>query len=86
MFYLVCKSLEDRTKLIAYLKENNISAVFHYLSLHKSEYYKDKHDGRELLNCDKYADCLIRLPLFYELNENDVEYTCDKIRKYYLRD
>jgi len=84
MFYLVCKSLEDRTKLIAHLKGNDISAVFHYLSLHKSEYYKDKHDGRELMNCDKYTDCLVRLPFFYELNKNDVEYICDKIREYYL--
>ena len=47
-------------------------AVFHYLSLHSSEYYKDKHDGRELPNCDRYADCLVRLPLFYELGEEEV--------------
>jgi dTDP-4-amino-4,6-dideoxygalactose transaminase len=72
MFYLVCNSLEERTKLIAHLKANGILAVFHYLSLHSSDFYKDKHDGRELKNCDKFADCLIRLPLFYEFEENDV--------------
>jgi dTDP-4-amino-4,6-dideoxygalactose transaminase len=83
MFYLVCKSLEERTKLIASLKENNILAVFHYLSLHGSEFYKNKHDGRELPNCDHFADCLLRLPMFYELSENKVQYICDIIDKNY---
>ena len=71
MFYLVCNSLEERTKLISHLKENGILAVFHYLSLHSSEFYMNKHDGRELPNCDKFADCLLRLPLFYELDKVD---------------
>ena len=73
MFYLVCNSLEERTKLIAYLRENGILAVFHYLSLHSSEFYQYKHDGRELTNCDKFADCLVRLPLFYELEERTIK-------------
>ena len=81
MFYLVCKSLEDRTKLIAHLKENNILAVFHYLSLHCSEYYKDKHDGRKLENCDKFADRLVRLPFYYELSKNDIYYICNIVKK-----
>jgi dTDP-4-amino-4,6-dideoxygalactose transaminase len=72
MFYLVCNSLEDRSKLIAHLKENDVLSVFHYLSLHSSPYYTDKHDGRELPNCDRFANCLVRLPLFYELEEGDV--------------
>ncbi len=73
MFYLVCNNLEERTALIKKIKENGAQAVFHYLSLHSSEYYKDKHDGRELLNCDRYADCLVRLPLFYELGEEEIK-------------
>jgi dTDP-4-amino-4,6-dideoxygalactose transaminase len=80
MFYLVCNSLKDRTKLITHLKQNDILAVFHYLSLHKSEYYKEKHDGRILVNSDKFTDCLVRLPLFYELEVEDVEYICNKIK------
>lgn len=72
MFYLVCNNLEERTALIKRLKENGILAVFHYLSLHSSEFYKDKHDGRDLPNCDRYADCLVRLPLFYELKEEEI--------------
>jgi dTDP-4-amino-4,6-dideoxygalactose transaminase len=83
MFYLVCNSLEDRSKLIAHLKRNDILAVFHYLSLHSSEYYKEKHDGRELKNCDRFADCLVRLPLFYELSTNDIKEICNAIINFY---
>ena len=71
MFYLVCKSLEQRNSLIAYLNENKVLAVFHYLSLHKSEFYQNKHDGRNLLQTDRYSDCLVRLPMFYELNTSE---------------
>jgi len=67
MFYLVFNSLEERSKVIIKLKENGIMAVFHYLSLHSSPYYTDKHDGRLLQNANHYSDCLLRLPLFYEL-------------------
>lgn len=72
MFYLVLTSLEERSKLITHLKQGGVLAVFHYLSLHKSEFYKDKHDGRELPNCDRFADCLVRLPMYYELRESAV--------------
>lgn len=81
MFYLVCNNLEERTALIKKIKENGAQAVFHYLSLHSSEYYKDKHDSRDLPNCDRYADCLVRLPLFYELKEKDVDYIRDVINE-----
>ena len=79
MFYLVCNSLEDRSSLIKKLKENDILAVFHYLSLHSSEFYKDKHDGRALPECDRYADCLLRLPLYYDMSEKDVKKVCEAI-------
>jgi dTDP-4-amino-4,6-dideoxygalactose transaminase len=68
MFYLVCKSIEERTELMEHLKKQNINSVFHYLSLHKSHYYNDKHDGRQLPHSDIYSDCLLRLPMFYELD------------------
>ena len=73
MFYLVCQNLNERGKLINKLKEHDILSVFHYLSLHKSHYYIDKHDGRELVNSDKFSDCLVRLPMFYELTKEDIE-------------
>jgi dTDP-4-amino-4,6-dideoxygalactose transaminase len=68
MFYLICTSLEQRTKLLDYLKQNEILAVFHYISLHKSPFYAAKHIGGELPETDKFTDTLVRLPLFYELN------------------
>ena len=82
MFYLVCNSLEDRTALIKQLKNNGVLAVFHYLSLHSSPYYQDKHDGRDLLQCDRYADCLVRLPMYYDLKDEDVVEICRLIKEF----
>lgn len=75
MFYLVCRSLDERTKLISYLKERDIVAVFHYLSLHLSDYYKEHHVGEipNLPNCDHYADCLVRLPMYFELADKEAQ-------------
>jgi dTDP-4-amino-4,6-dideoxygalactose transaminase len=73
MFYFVCKTIEERTSLINSLKTNGILSVFHYLSLHKSDYYSKKYDGENLLNCDKFSDCLLRLPMFYELTEDQIK-------------
>jgi len=72
MFYLVCPTPEFRTTLIASLKKAGIGAVFHYLSLHKSGYYNDKHDGRQLPEADRYAECLVRLPVFFGLMVDEV--------------
>ena len=83
MFYLVCRNLKDRTELINFLKDRDIQAVFHYLSLHKSPYYTDKHDGRELPNCDRFADCLVRLPMFYELKPEEVVAITELISEFY---
>ena len=68
MFYLVCESLVQRTALIEKLKQAGILSVFHYISLHKSPFYEKEHDGRNLEYTDYYTDCLVRLPMFYELN------------------
>ena len=72
MFYLVFKNLDERTAFINHSKSNEILSVFHYLSLHKSEFYNDKHDGRFLPETDSYSDCLVRLPMFYELDTSEV--------------
>jgi dTDP-4-amino-4,6-dideoxygalactose transaminase len=83
IFYLVCNNLKDRTNLIQYLKDNSIQAVFHYLSLHKSLFYKDKHDGRELPNSDKFSDCLVRLPMFYDLTDEQQNEIIQHIHNFY---
>ena len=83
MFYVVCNSLEQRSALIEKLKSENILAVFHYISLHKSPFYHDKHDGRTLANCDRYSDTLLRLPLYYELSFEDVDKICKVITDFF---
>ncbi len=85
MFYLTLPDLEARTALIKYLKEHEIMAVFHYLSLHSSAYYTDKHDGRALPECDRYADTLVRLPMYYDLSFEDIGTICNIIHKYYIK-
>ena len=82
MFYLVCDNVDDRTKFIQHLKDKGILSVFHYLSLHKSSYY-EKYSTRksELPNSDMFSDCLVRLPLFYELTDGQVEYIINTIKE-----
>lgn len=82
MFYLVCDNVDDRTKFIQHLKNKGILSVFHYLSLHKSSYY-EKYSTRksELPNSDMFSDCLVRLPLFYELTDEQVEYIINTIKE-----
>ncbi len=72
MFYVVLNSFEQRDKLITNLKEKNITAVFHYLSLHKSPYYCDKYDGMELPVSDHYSECLLRMPFYYDLRDEEI--------------
>lgn len=71
LFYIVLPDLAQRTGLIAHLKRLGILAVFHYQSLHKSRYFEGQGDGRELLLADRYSDCLLRLPLYYELSDEN---------------
>lgn len=95
MFYMVCRSLKERTALIAYLKQRDILSVFHYLSLHKSNFYVNHPEhqpfdpnepsilGRDFPHCGHFADCLVRLPLFYELTDNQVSYIVSEIHNFY---
>ncbi len=84
MFYVLCPSLQIRTQLISFLKSKGIIAVFHYLSLHKSPFYEGKHDGRDLPFADTYSDNLLRLPLYYELKVEEVEYISAQIAEFFL--
>lgn len=72
MFYVVTKNLEERSALIENMKSQNIHCVFHYLSLHTSQFYTSKHDGRILPSCDHFSDCLVRLPFYLELGDDDI--------------
>ena len=84
MFYIVCHSLDERTQLIGFLKEKGILAPFHYLSLHLSDYYHSVESNiPSLPNCDKFANRLLRLPMFFELRDKEVAYIIDSVRSFY---
>jgi dTDP-4-amino-4,6-dideoxygalactose transaminase len=80
MFYIVCKTLELRNAIISALKALSILSVFHYQSLHKSEYFSQKQKVPVLPNADLYSDNLLRLPFYYELGLEQVELICRTIR------
>jgi len=84
MFYIKTKDLDERTALIKFLRDNDVYSVFHYIPLHSSvaglklgEFYgKDNFTTRE-------SEKLIRLPMYYGLEEKDIDYICDIIKEYY---
>lgn len=82
MFYLTCQNLEERDGLIDFVRSRGAHPVFHYLSLHKSPFYEDKHDGRELANSDRYMDTLVRLPFYYDLGR-DQDIIIDAVKEYF---
>ena len=84
MFYIICNSYEERTSLINYLKSKDIHPVFHYLSLNKSEYYLKNNITFDIQNSDKFTDCLLRLPFYYELSFAEVKSISNKITSFFI--
>lgn len=86
MFYIKCKDIGDRTKLIEYLKAREISTAFHYVPLHSSKagLKYSRFNGE-----DKYttveSERLLRLPMYYKMNNNDIEYVIKRIISFYKR-
>lgn len=83
MFYFRTNDNNIRNKLLKFLNKNGIQAVFHYLPLHLSEFYKNKHDGRKLPNAVRYSETVVRLPFFYELRPDQQEYVCKKLHEFF---
>lgn len=83
IFYILTENANIRSALIEHLKKDGIYAVFHYISLHESPYYKSKYNGGTLPNCKKFEDTLLRLPLFYELSRKEIEHICQSIKTFY---
>ena len=84
MFYIKAKDLNERVNLQKYLRENGIESVFHYIPLHSSD--EGLRVGR-FSGEDKYttkeSERLLRLPMYYGLTKDDIEYVCDKIKEFY---
>lgn len=86
IFYIKAKDLEERTKLIHFLKEHNILAVFHYLPLHTAP--AGQQFGRfhgEDVYTTKESERLMRLPMYYGLKTSEVEYICAKVKEFYKK-
>lgn len=84
MYYIKAENLQVRTKLIAYLKENGVGAVFHYIPLHSSPAGEkfSRFCGEDVYTT-KESERLVRLPLFYGLSENDCEKVVETVRNFY---
>ena len=86
MFYIKTKDLEERTKLINHLKENEIQAVFHYIPLHSApagiKYGRFHGEDRYTT---KESERILRLPMYYGLKGEDVLKVCDKIKEFYKK-
>lgn len=83
-YYLVTRTPEDRTALIAWLKRRGIHAVFHYLSLHNSEYARRRGwSGASLPQADRYTECLVRLPLFHDLTDAEADHIIDAVNEFF---
>jgi dTDP-4-amino-4,6-dideoxygalactose transaminase len=83
IFYLVCKNRKERSDLLTHLRKNQIQSTFHYLSLHQSDYFKNKYSGDQLPNSDRFTECLLRLPLHLHLNSGNQNKVINKIKSYF---
>ena len=84
MFYIKCDDLQERTALIRYLKDRDISSVFHYIPLHSAPagLKYGRFNGEDIYTtCE--SERLTRLPMYYGLKEADVEYICEMINTFY---
>ncbi|REC80202.1 dTDP-4-amino-4,6-dideoxygalactose transaminase [Chryseobacterium elymi] len=83
MFFMICRSYEERSSLIQFLKTKDIHPVFHYLSLNKSDFFLKDNSPIDIPNSDHFTDCLLRLPFYYELEEAEQKNINSLIHEYY---
>ena len=86
MFYIKARDLDERTKLISFLKEREITSVFHYIPLHSAPAGRKfgRFHGRDVYTT-KESERLLRLPMYYGLAEDDVRYVCEAVKDFYMR-
>lgn len=85
MFYIKCKDLKERTELIKYLKSHEILAVFHYIPLHTADagLKYGRFNGEDIYTT-KESERLLRLPMFYGLEREKIDYIVDKVRGFFV--
>ena len=85
MFYIKAKDLEERTKLIKFMKDNEISLAFHYIPLHSAPagLKFGRFHGDDVYTT-KESDRLVRLPMYYGLSTEEIQYVVKYIKKFYM--
>ena len=83
VFYILCENFVERKNLIKFLNSNGVNASFHYSSLHNSEYFKNSYKGEKLIQAEKWSKCLLRLPLYADLENEKVDFVSSLILKFY---
>lgn len=84
MFYIKLNTLKERTALISYLKKKEILTVFHYLPLHASPAGRKYGLFRGTDNyTTKESERLLRLPMYYKLSKENIEYICNQIYRFF---
>lgn len=87
MFYIITKNLKERTELMQYLRVNGVYAVFHYVPLHTSP--AGKKFGRfvgEMKITNEMSERILRLPLFFEMSDSDVERISNCVIDFYKKE
>ena len=82
IFYVICEDIKVRDSLINHFRLAGIQTAFHYQSLHKSDYFSDKYQGEDLINSDRYSDCLLRLPLYPDLQNDEIDSVIETLFSY----
>jgi dTDP-4-amino-4,6-dideoxygalactose transaminase len=85
LFYILCQDSEERADLIAFLARNQIQAIFHYVPLHQSPFFLQSNPSQMLPHAERYAQTLLRLPFYYELEAQQIDEVCACITEFYLR-
>jgi len=83
IFYMVCQTGAGRDALISWMRSKGILAIFHYLPLHESIFFKHQYNGKPLPHATRYANQLIRLPLFYTLTPAEQQYIIEQVKGFY---
>lgn len=84
MFYIKVKDLAERTKLQQYLKEHGIGSAFHYVPLHSAPAGRKygRFHGEDRFTT-KESERLLRLPMYYQITEDEVEHVVDSVKKFW---
>ena len=85
LFAILCRNMEERDQLIAFLKKHNIDAVFHYIPLHSSPAGKKvgRINNNQLPVTDKVSECLVRIPVYYEITIEEQRYVVKTIQDFF---